>query len=112
MFYIHRPKGFIGTHGYKLESCSSSSCRLTHLLEMNTTGLAILTWPLVYRPLHDALIEDSLTRAEQFAQVPDLSPRNWSLWVKCLRSLVKRPSKRKNDIQPAQSQEKPTAGKF
>ncbi len=31
---------------------------------MSTHGLAVLSWPLVYRPMHDALIEDSLATAE------------------------------------------------
>lgn len=96
-FTFTAPKGFVGTHRYKLESLSSNSCRLTHLLLMNTTGLATLTWPLVFRPLHDALIEDSLTLAEEFAEVPNPPRSNWSPWVKCLRLLLKQTSKPHNN---------------
>ncbi|MGW6943453.1 hypothetical protein ACWGF3_31235 [Streptomyces xanthophaeus] len=31
---------------------------------MSTSGLPRVTWPLVWRPLHDACLEDSLDRAE------------------------------------------------
>jgi hypothetical protein len=46
-----------------------------------------LSWPLIYRPLHDALLEDSLARAQHSL---GLSPeiRGWSFWTRLLRRLV------------------------
>lgn len=57
------PKGFDGFHGYEIVSGSDRTTVLRHTLKMNTHGPAILSLPLVYRPMHDALIEDSLTAA-------------------------------------------------
>jgi hypothetical protein len=58
-------------------------------LEMTTHGLAVLSWPVVYQPMHDALIEDSLATAEaSLGQAPRIQP--WSLWVRVLRWVVSR----------------------
>jgi len=35
-------------------------------LEMDATGPAFVTRPLILRPLHDALIEDSRDQAERY----------------------------------------------
>jgi hypothetical protein len=57
---------------------------LRHLLEMQTTGRARLTWPMVFQPLHDALLEDALDRAElHVGTKPHV--RQWSPWVRFLR---------------------------
>jgi hypothetical protein len=37
---------------------------MRHTLEGETTGTMRLAWPLVWRPMHDALIEDALDTAE------------------------------------------------
>jgi len=83
------PWGFRGSHSYEVVSGKGNSALLRHTLEMRTWGPAILSWPLVYRPLHDALIEDSLATAEASL---GLTPRMraWSPWVKFLRFLVSR----------------------
>jgi len=60
---------------------------LRHTLEMTTHGLAVLSWPVIYRPMHDALIEDSLATAEaSLGQSPRVQA--WSPWVRFLRSIV------------------------
>jgi hypothetical protein len=51
---------------------------------MNICGTAILSWLLVYRPLHDALVEDSLAIAQASLGItPKI--QKWSFWVKILR---------------------------
>ncbi|MBC8368197.1 SRPBCC family protein [bacterium] len=85
-FRFTGPRGFLGHHGYEIEE-SESGAILRQVLEMNTSGSALLTWPLIYRPMHDALIEDSLTKAE-FVLGLEPEYRSWSLWVKCLRFLL------------------------
>lgn len=65
VFRFARPLGFDGTHGFTLTSEGDTACRLRHTLAMKTRGSARLTWPLFYRPLHDALIEDALDSAER-----------------------------------------------
>jgi hypothetical protein len=47
---------------------------------MQATGPARVTWPLVFGPLHDALLEDSLARAT------GEDPPQWSWWVRFLRA--------------------------
>jgi len=86
-FRFTGPKGFDGFHGYEITSGPKQPVVLRHTLKMNTYGPAIVSWPLVYRPMHDALMEDSLTTAQVTL---GLNPKiqTWSLWVKILRWVV------------------------
>jgi hypothetical protein len=64
-------------------------CRLPHVLEGHTTGWMRLLWPLLYRPLHNALIDDSLDRAERaLCGRTGQAPRPWSLPVRMLRRCI------------------------
>lgn len=86
-FRFFGPKGFDGFHSYTILPMSDGEVVLRHQLEMKTHGPALLTWPLVFQPLHDALIEDSLTRAEvSLGLPPTINP--WSSWVKLLRWIM------------------------
>jgi len=88
-FRFTKPKGFRGYHRYEIVSSSTPGCRLRHTLEMTTHGVAVLSWPLLFRPMHDALIEDSLDAAEtSVGHVP--TPQPWSVWVRLLRRLASR----------------------
>ncbi|MDX1553243.1 MAG: SRPBCC family protein, partial [Marinobacter sp.] len=58
-FRFIAPKGFRGWHGYEIGPAKQGFLSLRHTLEMSTSGLAVLSWPMIFRPLHDALIEDS-----------------------------------------------------
>lgn len=85
-FRFTAPRGFLGTHGYEIEE-RPEGVVLRHMLKMRTEGPALLSWPLVFRPLHDALIEDSLDRAERSLGREPARPARWSLRVRLLRSL-------------------------
>ena len=88
-FRFTAPKGFNGWHSYEIGPAEQGHLSLRHTLEMTTSGLAVLSWPLIFRPLHDALIEDSLAGAQAaLGQTPTISP--WSRWVKCLRWTLSR----------------------
>jgi hypothetical protein len=88
-FRFTGPKGFDGFHGYERIKTTADTVVLRHTLEMTTHGLAVLSWPVVYRPLHDALIEDSLATAEaSLGNTPQIQP--WSWWVCLLRWVVSR----------------------
>lgn len=83
-FRFTAPRGLDGYHGYEVEPTGSGATRLRHVLEVRAGGPALLTWPLVFRPLHDALLEDSLDRAQSFfGEAPPR--RRWSAWVRFLR---------------------------
>lgn len=85
-FRFTGPKGFDGFHGYEIVS-TGNVVVLRHTLKMTTHGFAILSWPIVYRPMHDALIEDSLTTAEvSLGQSPQI--QSWPLRVRLLRWAV------------------------
>ena len=88
-FRFTGPKGFNGFHRYEALRKDKGSAVLRHTIEMITHGPALLTWPLVFRPLHDALLEDSLASAQaSLGEVPKVKP--WSPWVKFLRWALSR----------------------
>lgn len=80
------PKGFEGYHGYEVIPAGDKAI-LRHILEMQTRGLAIISWPLVFRPMHDALMEDSLAQAEASLGLTH-TVRLWSPWVRLLRWIL------------------------
>ena len=88
-FRFTGPRGFDGFHAFDL-SPNGPSTVLSHTLEMTTRGAANLTWPLVFRPLHDALIEDAFDCAETALGQPPASPRRWMPWVRFLRRCLSR----------------------
>ena len=83
-FTFERPTGFHGHHEY-LVVPSSSGTVLRHSLVMRTSGTARLSWPLLFGPLHDALIEDSLDQAAKSLDLHVARPRRWSRRVRALR---------------------------
>jgi hypothetical protein len=95
-FRFTGPSGFNGHHGCDAIPTGPESCILRHSLEMTTSGLATITWPVAFRPLHDALVEDALALGQaSLGQAPQ-APR-WSPWVRALRWLMsggKAPSQR------------------
>jgi hypothetical protein len=88
-FRFTGPRGFDGHHGLEIVQPAAQRCVLRHTIEMSIHGAAVITWPLVFRPMHDALLEDALAVAQaSLGQTPVVRP--WSLWVKALRWLVSR----------------------
>lgn len=88
-FRFTRPNGFLGHHRFEIEPVGGNQARLRHTIEMRLRGAARLSWPLAIRPLHDALIEDALDRAQTgVGGHPDR--RGWSPWVKLLRRIMRR----------------------
>lgn len=84
-FRFTGPAGFRGGHGFELSPDGPGRSVLSHRLEMDLSGRAFLTWPLIFRPLHDALVEEAMDRAEAWSRgVPTPAPRR-SPWVRLLR---------------------------
>ena len=104
-FRFTGPAGFDGFHGFEVLSSAERTVVLRHTLRMETRGPALLFWPIVFRPLHDALIEDSLAQAAiSFGVEPDV--RVWSSWVRLLRSrLSRRRAARQQTAQPARAEQ-------
>lgn len=85
-FQFTGPAGFNGCHYFTVVSRAGNSTLLRHELVMSPSGAAVLSWTLFFRPLHDALIEEGLDRAErECGASPDLPTRR-SLWTKMLRA--------------------------
>lgn len=75
---------FRGTHRFELREYSGGS-ELVHTLEGTTHGIGLVVWPLLVRPLHDALLEDVLDRAERSAGQEPARPNRYSAYVRLLR---------------------------
>ena len=83
-FRFTGPKGFDGFHGYEVMAAPGQPVVLRHTLRMTARFPALLTWPVAFKPMHDALMEDSLATAQSsLGQLPQVSP--WSPWVRFLR---------------------------
>ena len=81
------PKGFDGVHFFEVVGGVGGRPKLRHTIEMNTRGLAVLAWPLMIRPLHDALIEDAFATAEASLGLrPRMTP--WSFRVRVLKWIM------------------------
>ena len=83
-FRLRSPRGFEGFHGFEVLPAEGTGTTLRHVLDMHARGPAVLTWPLVFGPLHDALVEDCLdTAARELGEA--VPSREWSLRVRMLR---------------------------
>jgi hypothetical protein len=83
------PAGFVGTHWFEIRSDGYSGTLLRHTIEMKLVGRAKLSWPLIFRPMHDALLEDALAKAQRaVGEAPALVL--WSAWVRILRAMLRR----------------------
>jgi hypothetical protein len=87
-FRFTAPVGFEGGHGFDVEP-TAGGVRLRHVLTMVPRGGAYVSWPLVFRPLHDALIEDALDRVAR-AVGESVPQRAWSPRVRLLRAMLRR----------------------
>lgn len=87
-FRFRKPVGFHGTHQFEITALAENSTEIKHTIEMEITGVALITWPLAIRWLHDAFMEDAFDKVEnQFSAVQKNS--QWSFWVRVLRWVLK-----------------------
>ena len=77
--------GLEGTHRLDVLPREAGTL-LRHTLAGRTVGAGRLAWPLVFRWLHDALVEDLLDRVEATVGPPPRTPARWSPWVRLLRA--------------------------
>ncbi|MER6998203.1 SRPBCC family protein [Streptomyces sp. NPDC000410] len=83
-FTFSGPRGFHGFHEYAVLPVDDEHTMLRHTLSMRVSGIARLSWPLAYRWLHDALLEDSLDRAGHRRH-----RARWTMYVRFLRALAR-----------------------
>jgi len=87
-FRFSKPRGFHGFHRFDIVPRDTQTTEIRHVIDMNTSGLALLTWPLVIRWLHDALIEDAFDKTENHF-LTQKKKTSWNAWVKFLRWVLK-----------------------
>lgn len=87
-FAFTAPEGLLGQHTYELAQ-DAHTVVLRHTLCGHTTGRMRWQWPLLFRPFHDALIEDSLDRAVAAVSQTPYQPRQWPPQTRTLRWLLK-----------------------
>jgi len=61
---------------------------LRHVLDAECGLQAWLKWKIMIEPLHDALLEDALDRAEQALEGRISWPARWSPWVRFVRRIM------------------------
>jgi hypothetical protein len=93
-FRFVEPRGFVGIHRFEIESTGNGRTTLRHVIDMRAVGLAWLAWTVAIRPLHNALLEDALDRAEIFGG-KQLPKREWSVWVRFVRWIMQRRTKKR-----------------
>lgn len=69
-----------GIHRLQVVELEDGRSRLEHTLEAEARGPMRVLWPLYFRPLHDALLEDALDMVW-----PPPGRRLYSPWVRLLR---------------------------
>ncbi len=87
-FRFERPRGFAGFHEFHVAADDEQATLLVHVLEAHMSGSGLLSWPLVFRPLHNALIEDALDNAERHITGDPQHPARWSTYVRGLRRIL------------------------
>ncbi len=80
-------RGLRGGHRFEVRPWGRGAL-LRHVLEADAGPVAWLRWTLVLRPLHDALLEDALERAERDVSGRVVVARSWSRRVRFLRWLL------------------------
>lgn len=89
-FTFTAPRGLHGTHTFRLVPVDAGTTLLEHRIEARTSASVRLGWPLVLRPLHDALMEDCLDRVEREVGSGPARAARWTPWVRLLRAVTRR----------------------
>jgi len=61
---------------------------LRHTIDAAADPKTWITWFLMIRPMHNALMEDALDRAESGLDIGPKRPARWGLWVRLMRRMA------------------------
>jgi hypothetical protein len=76
-FVAFRFRSAKGWHAFEVLEGTAHHCVLEHRMELEVSGLALLRWLLVIRPLHDACLEELLSQAQaSLGVIPRIIPRS------------------------------------
>ena len=81
-----------GGHGFDVLA-EDGATRLRHTLRGRPHRSMRIMWPLLVRPIHDALLEDLLDNAERELTGTVASPHRYSTWIRVLRAVRSRDSR-------------------
>lgn len=87
-FAFTAPVGLVGEHGFELDD-GKERVVMRHMLRGRAIGRVRWQWPLLFEPLHNALIEDSLDRASAAVSDSAYRPRRWTTRTRALRWVLK-----------------------
>ena len=88
-FAFTGPSGFDGGHAFIVTALGASATAVRHEIRMRIRGWARLTWPLFFRPLHNALVEEALDKLGSELGEPPVLPHRRSAWVRALRAAAR-----------------------
>jgi len=94
IFRFTSPKGFDGIHGFYIEEIEPNHVKIEHRIEMILKGFGRFSWPIVFMPLHNALIEDALDNVEVYLNSKLHKKRSYSNWVRFLRWVLSKNKQR------------------
>lgn len=89
-FRFTGPRGFVGFHEFSVEGFGEGRSVLRHALVVRPCGWRWLAWPLVVRPLHDAVFGHVLECAERALAGRATRPVRCGWYVRLLRAATAR----------------------
>ncbi len=87
-FRITGPRGLTGMHGWEVRPLNGHTL-LRHTVDAECTGAASLGWRVAIQPIHAALHEDVLDRAETLVRGSPAG-HEWSRRVRLLRWAIRK----------------------
>ncbi len=82
-------RGLVGVHYFELLAEGSDEFIVRHVIDAKLGWPASLLWPILIRPLHDALLEDALDNFESaVSEMPENAKYVHSPYVSLLRMAV------------------------
>jgi hypothetical protein len=88
-----------GGHGFDVME-EEGATRLRHTLRARPHRSMLLLWPLIVRPVHDALLEDLLDNAERELTGTVAPPHRYSGWIRVLRAITSGVERRRAPARP------------
>lgn len=86
-------EGFDGRHYFEVVP-RNGHVILRHVIDAEGDFKVWLKWKLVIEPLHDALLEDAMDRAEKAVIGSVVKPARWGVRVRMLRNMLARKRRR------------------
>jgi len=81
--------GLDGSHYFEVTE-NGDQVVLRHVIEAQCSFRKWLQWIIIIEPLHDALLEDALDRAELTVNPSFSGSSRWNTWVRFLRFVLNR----------------------